>query len=399
MGGNWVLQLAKHHDLWVLTEETRFAPSLKEHIVKFYPELKSAIHIVGIPHVRFGEELWHHFFYYWTYRRWQKEAFKVARQLHRQIRFDLTHQLNMIGFREPGYLWRLGVPFVWGPIGGHAQMPWRFLPILGLKGAGQCAVRNALNWVQMRASWRVKKAVRSAAVLLAATREDQHAISRLHGRTAHLLNEQGTAPTPMSPRQKLMNGKTPLRLVWCGVFVPRKALPLALRVLQLASKTIQVELEIIGSGPMEMTCKVLAERLGVSKLCRWHGMVPRSDALAVIRQSDVMLFTSLQEASATVVFEAIQSGVPVICHDLCGFGTVVSDTCGVKIPAHNPQRSCLDFVNAVTRLARDPHTLRRLSEGAFRRAEEITWSNQTKIMLNCYQRALTSYARTTTYPS
>jgi hypothetical protein len=26
--------------------------------------------------------------------------------------------LNMIGYREPGYLWKLNVPFVWGPMGG-----------------------------------------------------------------------------------------------------------------------------------------------------------------------------------------------------------------------------------------------------------------------------------------
>jgi hypothetical protein len=55
MGGNWVVQLAQHHDLWVLTEANRFAPALTRYLDRHCPELKSAIHVVGIPRKRFGE--------------------------------------------------------------------------------------------------------------------------------------------------------------------------------------------------------------------------------------------------------------------------------------------------------------------------------------------------------
>jgi len=41
----------------------------------------------------------------------------------------------MVGFREPGYLWQLNIPFVWGPIGGMGYFPTRFLPVVGAKGA------------------------------------------------------------------------------------------------------------------------------------------------------------------------------------------------------------------------------------------------------------------------
>ena len=40
----------------------------------------------------------------------------------------------MVGYREPGYLWKIEKPFVWGPIGGLENSPWRFLPSLGIKG-------------------------------------------------------------------------------------------------------------------------------------------------------------------------------------------------------------------------------------------------------------------------
>ena len=40
----------------------------------------------------------------------------------------------MIGFREPGYLWKIEEkPFVWGPIGGLKQFPEAYLQGSGIK--------------------------------------------------------------------------------------------------------------------------------------------------------------------------------------------------------------------------------------------------------------------------
>ena len=61
----------------------------------------------------------------------------------------MLHQLNMIGFREPGYLWKLsqenGVPFVWGPIGGQKQFPTAYLQGAGLKMKVFNRLKNFLN--------------------------------------------------------------------------------------------------------------------------------------------------------------------------------------------------------------------------------------------------------------
>jgi glycosyltransferase involved in cell wall biosynthesis len=388
MGGNWVLQLAQHHDLWVLTEENRFAPALADYLERHRPELKSAIQIIGIPRHRYGEKLWGLFFYYWTYRSWQKAAYQMAQHLLRQVNFDLSHQLNMIGYREPGYLWKLPIPFLWGPIGGHAQMPWRFLSIFGPKGLVQYGLRNLLNGIQMRTFRRVKQAMQRADLLLAATTEDQESIRRMHRRKAVLLREVGTDPLSLPATGKPYDKKRPLRVVWVGIFVARKALPLALMAVQRVGREVPVQLHIVGSGICEGKWKSLAEQMHVSSQCHWYGNLPHNQALEIIRQSDVMLFTSLQEATATVVVEALQYSVPVICHDLCGFGTLIDETCGIKIPARNPRLSCNEFAEAVERLARNPELLQALSHGASQRAREMAWPNQTKTMLDCYQEAI-----------
>ena len=68
--------------------------------------------------------------YYWGYNCWQKSVYEVARRLHKSQQFDLVYQLNMIGFREPGYLWQLPIPFVWGPMNGFHSIPLSFLKSL-----------------------------------------------------------------------------------------------------------------------------------------------------------------------------------------------------------------------------------------------------------------------------
>src|SRR5450755_3845099 len=42
-----------------------------------------------------------------SYHSWQKNAYEIAKALHARHRFDLTHHVNLVGFREPGDLWRL----------------------------------------------------------------------------------------------------------------------------------------------------------------------------------------------------------------------------------------------------------------------------------------------------
>ncbi|UVQ96376.1 hypothetical protein NXW23_19055 [Bacteroides caccae] len=57
--------------------------------------------------------------FYYAYRVWHLQVYKVASELMETKHFDLIHYVGMIGYREPGYLWKLGLPYVWGPVGGN----------------------------------------------------------------------------------------------------------------------------------------------------------------------------------------------------------------------------------------------------------------------------------------
>ena len=123
MGWNFVSGLSKFHEVHVITEQEKWEVELKKYL-KEYPELSKNLRFYFIRKKRGRKirKIWPPS-YYCFYRQWQKEAFKLAIKLDDKENFDLVHQLNMVGYREPGYLWKINKPFVWGPIGGLENSP------------------------------------------------------------------------------------------------------------------------------------------------------------------------------------------------------------------------------------------------------------------------------------
>jgi glycosyltransferase involved in cell wall biosynthesis len=382
VGWHWLRNIARDHDIWVLTEAQRYAGPVAD-AVSQDPLLRSAVNVIGIPRERRAERWLGPFAYYSTYRRWQWSAFERARELHRDVRFDVAHHVNMIGYREPGDLWRLEIPFVWGPIGGYAQMPWRYLSSLGWSGGLRLGARNLANAVQMRTSCRVRAAMASAGELIAATAVDQRAIARLYGRDAQVVNETGCR-SDITASIRVLRSDERLRVMWCGLMIPRKAINIALRSIAAASARIPVEFHLYGRDSRDAARK-LAGRLGLDAHCVFHGQVAHEQVLAAMRQAHVLFFPSLQEATSATVPEALASGLPVLCHQVCGHGDVVDESCGVRILVQQPRNSVRLFAAALIELYENPALIGELSLGAAQRAQHFSWQLKAAVVSDIYR--------------
>jgi len=388
MAWNWVINLAQYCQLTVITEKgfqkdiETVLPSLK---LKYQPKF----HFIDIGEAA-RQRFWNQgdWRFYSDYRKWQWQAYQLAETLIKGEKFDLVHQLNMIGYREPGFLWKLPLPFIWGPIGGHAQMPWKFIPSLGWNSGFQYVLRNALNWIQMRTSVRVKKAIQRARILIAATGADQRAIKQVHGREAILINETGTYPNESHRTCINWDKKRPLKLIWCGKFIALKELPIALHAIAQVFTKINIELHIVGTGSLDKKWKCLAIKLNIGKFCHWHGHCPHDKALEIMASCDAMLFTSVQEGTPHVILEALGFGLPVICHDSCGHGEAVNEYSGIKIPVVSPSYSISEFAKVLIEIDKTPNILNQLSIGAIKRADELSWNNKAAIMHDLYHKML-----------
>jgi glycosyltransferase involved in cell wall biosynthesis len=389
VGWNWVREIARYHDVWLLTEAERFAP-VTESAIRTDQDLRNAVKVVGIPRERRAERWLKSLAYYYTYEKWQRAALAQARQLHRQVRFDVVHQLNMIGYREPGFLWSLDVPFVWGPIGGFAQMPWSYLRAMGTSGALTLGLRNLANETQMRLSHRVRTAMHASDVLIAATSVDSAAIAKFYGRHAAVVHETGTAPES-EPAVRTIKSGEPLQVLWCGLMVPRKAVGVALRAVARAAQEIPLEFHLYGTGPQQPFARGLSQQLGIHGHCHFHGQRPRAEVVDRMRSSHVLLFPSLQEATSATVPEALATGLPVLCHKTCGQGDIVTAEVGIGVPVTDPPRSVEAFAKALVSLWREPDRLRAYSIAAAQGAPRLAWSAKGSAADGLYRDAIASW--------
>lgn len=389
VGWGFVSELAKHHDLWVIVEDEKFRADIEQYLAE-HPDFRQHVFFYFIRKVRnrWLRKLWPPS-YYWYYRRWHQDAYRLAQQLHHEVGFDLVHQLTMVGFREPGYLWKLGIPFVWGPVGGMGLFPWRFLPVVGGYGALYYLGYNLFNWLHINFLVRPRQAGKAAASgsangLIAATPENRDGAAKYWGCASTVLAEVGLPREPMLQIRARAAGE-PLRLVWTGLHIPRKALNLALQALSRLPADVDWELHVLGKGRQSATWQRLSEELGIGTRCHFHGWMPREPALEVMQATHGMVITSLRDLTSTVTVEALALGLPIICLDHCGFAEVVNEHCGIKIPVTTPGEVVAAMARAVEQLARDENKRRTLARGALQRARDFAWEEKARVIDRIYR--------------
>jgi hypothetical protein len=57
------------------------------------------------------------------YRKWSRYASVAAKRLNQEINFDLAHHVTYATWRMGSPLADVGVPWIWGPIGGGEVSP------------------------------------------------------------------------------------------------------------------------------------------------------------------------------------------------------------------------------------------------------------------------------------
>lgn len=378
----FICELSKHHHLWVIVEKEKY----EAHIQKFFKANLGALenlNFIFIPKKRrrILRKIWPPS-YYWYYKKWHRDAYEVAKELHALHNFDLAHQLTMVGFREPGFLWELDIPFVWGPIGGMGYFPLNFYKYLDLYSILYYVAYNLFNAVHMHYLPRPKQAAIKANAhnnigLIAATVETQICIKKYWGQDSIVIAEIG----PPYDDQNLISLKTPqpneiFRIGWAGDLIPRKALNLAMLSLIKVPAHINWHLEILGDGFMKNKLVRLSAKLGIDSRTTFHGRVSRDQVHRVLNNCDILLITSLRDLTSTVTLEALSIGLPVICLDHLGISDAVTAQCGIKVSIEKSDNCIHDIASAVRYLAEHPAHTNLMSIAAKQRSEFFSWENK-----------------------
>lgn len=387
MGWNWCIHLAKHCELYIITEE-----EFREKIEAALPDLPQGenMHFYYNPISERAREMsknqgdWRFYIYY---KRWHKKTLEIAKQVIAEHKIDILHQLNMIGFREPGYLWKIkDIPFIWGPVDAKESFPINYLGETELKTKLLIRLKNLITRFQLQYSRRVNKAARSAFVVLSASSNSQRSFRKYFNIDSPVLNETGCKIIETDSKNILPEKK--LNVLWVGKMDYRKQLGLALQSIAMINNS-DIVIHIVGGGD-DASYKKLANSLNIANQCIWHGIVDHKTVQSLMRESDLLLFTSVAEGTPHVVLEAISNNLPVVCFDTCGQGDSVNEKVGVKIPLTNPKQSVKDFSNALNSLFHNRQILNEMSLNCKQLQKELSWENKALAMVNYYEKALSS---------
>lgn len=386
VGWHRALQAAKNYETWVVCCDAGDRHSLRARIREAGAE--DSLHVVSLPETRL--ERWLCGFpglFARGYALWQRRAYRLARRLHSGERFDLVHQVSFCGYRQPGHLWKLGAPFILGPVGGTQNYPWRFLGEADFWGGVREVTRSIINRWQLRFSIPVRRACRRAAVVMAANSTAEHDLARSQRMPIVRQLETGIEPFAECSR----NGRShagPLRILWTGRLRTWKALPLLLKALAQLPESCAYDLRVLGDGDCQRRWQRLAERLGIDQSVHWLGWGPYSDLLPHYQWADVFAFTSLRDTSGAGLLESLATGVPIIGVDHQGAADIMTRDCAVPIPVTRPAETIAAFRDAIHSLALDPERLQRLSNAARDRAKAFYWDQQGERMDQVYRHVL-----------
>ncbi|HTV15206.1 MAG TPA: glycosyltransferase family 4 protein [Acidobacteriaceae bacterium] len=387
VGWDYVRAIAARHKVWVITrtverEETelylRQHPELLPNVTLHYIPMKDRTFYFPLREV----------VYALIYKGWQKQALAYARRLDAEIDFDLIHQLNGIGFREPGYLWKIGKPFVWGPVGGLQYFPLRLMNAVPPARRPFFVFKNLTTILAIYMGSRSRRAAQAAAAIFAASTNVAEKIRTAWGRNASVLAEV-SAPElePRLPTRR--NPGEPLQIVWCGSCELRKALNIVLLALgRLRNSEIRWRLTAVGGGPLLEEWKALAGSEGILQHCDFLGKMPRKDVQAVMASGHCFVQPSLYDATTTVVAEALAHGLPVICLDHFGFRDAVLEECGIRIRPGSLDQVVDDFAEAIESLALDEDRRCRMGAAAQAAATRLTLHEKERVVDEIYQKAL-----------
>ncbi len=385
VGWNRAVQIARFFDTWLICEESEFGPGVRRYLEQ-HGEIPG-LHFHFVPQKPWESLLWRlPGAGYIAYNLWQRRVLRVARRLHGQHQFDLAHQLTFCSYREPGYLWKLDIPFVWGPIGGVQNLPWRFLGRAGAVAAGMEGLRTVCNKLQLHLGRRIARAARKAAVLFTANSTTREAFSQAYGVESLLFSDTGISQSgSMAPTQ---SGPRPLRILWVGQLAARKALDLLIDALARLPADVDFELRVVGEGRQKQRWQRRAKHAGLESRITWIGRLSHEETLRQYSWADVFVFSSLRDTSACVNLEALAAGVPIVCLDHQGVHDIVTEQCGVKIPVTRPREVISRLAVAIEHLACDDDFRQRLARGAVERAQNYLWSRGAEEMADIYRQVL-----------
>lgn len=373
VGWNWALSLVRAgHDVVVLTcSEAR--PAITRTLEKLQLSRRLRCEYFDVPKP-----------FRWKARGplhlhaalWQWMAVDFAKELHKREKFDRVHHVTYAGLRIPSFMGRLGIPFVFGPVGGGERAPWRLRWGYSLYGLIHDAARDAANALIPFMPFLTETLERAERIYVTSSDTLRLLPRRFHDKAKVELaigaeDSDATIAQPVSRPPR----KDCFRVLFAGRFVDYKGMHLGLPAFaRLVQAIPTARLTMAGDGPMKRRWQKLADELGIADSIDWLPWQDHHGMAVLYANHDVLLFSAMHDTGGMVALEAMHHGLPVVCLKIGGPAALVDASCGYAVDPRDKSAAQViaEMGDALISLARE-NTRAALAQGARQRCHVFSW--------------------------
>jgi glycosyltransferase involved in cell wall biosynthesis len=393
VGWNIANAIAQEHEVWVLTTATHRPGIEAELDAERAKGIASKLHWIyldplgwvydwktGGKGIQWDVHL-HHYL-------WQITAYFQVKTLHETIGFDLIHHATYGRYSAPSFLSFLPIPFIWGPVGGGESAPLSFWQDFNFKGKLYEFLRQAARFSGELDPF-VHLTARNSAIGLACTPETAARMKAIGVKRLEWVSGQtGISAAELAQFEQLKSSDPtssdpiiadrPVRFLSLGRLIHWKGFHLGVRAF-IEADLPNAEYWIAGTGAEESRLQAIVDQAGWGDRIKFLGALPRTEALKVMEQCDVLVHPSLHDFSPTVCLEAMAAGLPVICLDLGGPSRQITDETGIRVKAVTPIETVTGLAQAMTTLSQDSELRSSMGIAGQRRVREsYLWETRGK---------------------
>lgn len=392
VGWSWVSNMAKTNEVYVLLriDHQRY---IEKYCIDNTIEGYENIHFIYLPSSKlFGKIVYKinkQLAVVGQYYVWQKAAYNKAKKLHKTERFDVAHVVSIADFRFPGYLWKLNIPFIFGPVGGAQETPACLTDYI--KGHERSEnFRTLMNRVLTMLP-NYKKALSHAALIFCSNEETEEVIKKKidyadQGKV-HRLTELGINDDYLRERKKLLhNNLHEVHILISGRLIYRKGIELFLDSVNRLDTNWPYIVDIYGEGDQKQFLKEKVRAYKLENHVIFHGNIPFAEMQEQYKKADIYCLPSLRETTGTAVFEAMANKLPIVALNQNGVKDIVQNDCGILVDICSKEQVITDLAIALKTLIENNSMRRIMGENGFRKIQNhYTWSQRVCEMNRMYR--------------
>jgi glycosyltransferase involved in cell wall biosynthesis len=317
-------------------------------------------------------------FLWWScYLLWQVGAYRRARRLHQTKPFDMVHHVTMAAFRAPSFMGGLGIPFIFGPVGGGEAAPRPLRRSFNRSGYIFELLRDLSNLI-VKFDPLMQFTFSKATLIACTTPETMRNIPRRYHKKCTVLQAIGIEALPeIEPSC----GDSPVTFLFIGRLLYWKGLQFALRALPEVLRLYpETRLKVIGKGRDAEWLKTVAKESGVANSVEWIPRIPYSEIADQYRHKLGFVFPSLRDSGGMVLLESMACGLPVICLKLGGPGVLVNQDCGIVIDADKVGEEEIQkaLADAMIKFIENPELRRTMAINGMARVRRFGWASAAR---------------------